>query len=138
GLRLLALEHSELADTLRQGNAPTAEQLQAVGPDGIEGLFWTANPWAAAINVGKADPGLVAQLAIAKQIMKRGHPLAPTYYWAGPAMTLGAMEASIPAALAGDPKAATAYFQEAIRLTEGKHLMMKVLYGKAVGTQAGD
>lgn len=138
GLRLLALDNPELAATLTAGEMPSDEALARVRPEEIEGLFWTANAWAAAINVGKSDPQLVAQLSIPKALMQRCATFDESYFWAGPHMALGAMEAALPRALGGQPEVASRHFERAIALTGGKHLMTKVLYARAVGIQSGD
>ncbi len=138
GLRLLALELPELAATLSQGQTPTQEQLAEVGEDELPALFWTANPWAAAINVGKSDPGLLAQLSLVKLLIERCVEIDETYFWAGPQLVLGAMEAGLPTALGGQPERAKRHFDRAVELTEGKHLMTRVLYARTVGVQTGD
>ena len=138
GLRLLALEHAELAQALRDGRTPTAEELQEVGADDMAGLFWTANPWAAAINVGKHEPGLLAQFSIVRTLMERCDALDPAFFNAGPPLVLGAMDAGIPAALGGRPEFATKNFERAISLTHGKFLMARVLHARFVGVQTGN
>ena len=139
GLRLLALDLPELAVSLERGEAPTPEQLDtAWSREHLEGLFWAANPWGAAINVGKDQPALVAQVGIVKALIERCAAIDDTYYWGGPHLALGALEAAMPVALGGDAEAARQHFERALEITEGQHLMTKVLYARLVGTQTGD
>jgi hypothetical protein len=138
GLRLLALDAPEVAEALAAGRAPTPEQLAALGEDELPGLFWTANPWGAAINVGKSDPALVAELDIVRALMQRCAEIDERYYWAGSRLTLGALAAGLPVALGGKPDRAKVEFERAVELTGGKHLMTRVLYAKSVGVQLGD
>jgi hypothetical protein len=137
GLRLHELDHPEFAAKLKKGELDAAA-LAEMGEDDLEGLFWTASPWGAAINVGKSDPMLVAQVEIVRAIVKRCAEIDEKYYWAGPRMTLGALEAGLPAAFGGKPEKARAEFEKAVALTGGKHLMTRVLFAKTVGVQSGD
>lgn len=138
GMRLLALKHPDVADALHHSKMPTDEQLAKMKKEDVPGLFWTANPWAAAINLGKDDMMLVAQLPIAKKLITRCAELDENYFHAGPRMTWGAMEAGLPKALGGRPDLAREQFQRAIMLTEGHDLMTRVMFAKTVGVQEGD
>ncbi len=138
GLRLLALDHPELARRLADGGEPDEANLAAIDPETLPGLFWTANPWGAAINVAKSDPEMLSHLPVVKRLMERCAAIDAGYYWAGPLLALGAMEAGLPKALGGKPDRAKDYFGRAMALTGGKHLMTRVIYGRAVGVQTAD
>jgi hypothetical protein len=138
GLRLLAEDAAELAEALQRGQAPTPEALAELGQDQMPALFWTANSWAAAINAGKDRPELLAQLQIVRTLVERAAEIDPTYFHAGPIMTLGALEAALPRALGGKPEVATKHFERADALNQGRFLMIRVLYARAVLTQLGD
>ncbi len=137
GLRLLALDHEDLAAALAKGQLPQGA-LSELTADDVPALFWIANPWSAAINVGKQDPALVAQLPLVHAIVARAAELDATYFHAGPLMTLGALAASVPPALGGQPKLAQKYFEQAIAATHGNFLMISVLYAKTALVQLGD
>ena len=138
GLRLLAMDHEELANTLRQRKVPTQEDLLRVDEDGLPGLYWTAAPWAAAINVGKSDPLLVGELDLVRTLMQRCVEIDEKYYWAGPRIALGGIAAGTPVALGGQPEEAARNFTRAIEITAERHLMNKVLYARLAGAQNGD
>ncbi|MEZ4273071.1 MAG: TRAP transporter TatT component family protein [Myxococcota bacterium] len=138
GLRLLARTMPKLADILRHDQMPSDELLSKVSKDDLPGLYWSAAPWAAAINAGRSEPSLITQLPIVRRLMERCVAIDPQYYWAGPLMTLGAMDAVLPKALGGRPDLATKNFTQAIALTDGHHLMMQVLYARMVGVQNSD
>ncbi len=138
GLRLLALEHEELAQALEKREMPSEELLAEVEQDGLPGLFWTANAWAAAINAGKDHPELLAELPIARALMERAAAIDPGFFHAGPMMALGALEAGLPKALGGKPDIAKAHFEKAQQLTGGSFLMIPVLFAKTAVVQLGD
>ena len=137
-LRLLETDLPELAARLRAAQLPDAAELAEVDEDTLPALFWAANAWGAAINVGKAQPELVAQLPIVRAMVERCVAIDEGFYHAGPRLTLGALEAGLPEALGGRPQAARESFARAVELTGGKHLMTRVLFARAVGVQTGD
>jgi hypothetical protein len=138
GLRLIELDHPELADTLLRGQAPSSAQLDDLDEDDLPALFWTSNAWAAAINAGKHRPELVGELPIVKLLVERAAAIDPTYFHAGPLMTLGAIGAALPKGLGGKPDAAKTYFDRATQTTGGRFFMIPVLYARTVLTQLGD
>lgn len=138
GLDLLALDEPDMARKLRAGKMPSEEELGALDEDSLPGLFWTAAPWAAAINMRRSDMAVVAHLPIAKRLLERCVQIDETYFWAGAHLGLGAIAAAIPAALGGDPKIARHHFDRGVSLTTGNHLLMRVLYASMVGKQEGN
>ena len=138
GLHLLQAAWPTLARDLRAGRMPRPEQLAALQSRDAAAVFWVANPWAAAINVGKADPGLLAQREIVRRLFACVVRLDGSTFYAGAHMGLGMLEAAVPRALGGDPDVAAEHFARAIARTEGKHLLTRVLFARFVGIQRAD
>ncbi len=142
-LRLLEQRRPELAAMLRHsqigGHALLApDLLSEVGKDDVAPLFWFGSAQAAIINLSKDDPSSLARLPIAKAILARTIELDEDFFFASAMTSLGAIAASTPQALGGDPKLASRHFERAIELTGGRHLFSKVLYARMVGVQKGD
>jgi hypothetical protein len=129
------LEHPTLAATLQAGRVPEDTMLSQLGKDDVPGLFWLANAWAAAINVGKEQVTLVAQLPIAKKIAERCLTLDETYFDGGPHVLVGMLEAALPKALGGRPDLAREHFEKALTLSGYHNLMNRVLFARYVAPQ---
>lgn len=138
GLRLLALDEPDLAETLRSGQMPDAASLAELDATLVPGLFWTANPWGLAINLTKSEPASLIELQVVTALMQRCAELDSGYFFGGPELALGALAAGLPVALGGRPDNAKTHFETALVASQGQHLMTKVVYARAYGLQTGD
>jgi hypothetical protein len=100
-------------------------------------LFWCGSGWGAAIDMSRDQPDLIVELPIAKALVARAKELDESYYNYGPGMFLGAVEASLPQAMGGNPAAGKALFDEALEKSDRKNLMIQFQYARtyAVNTQ---
>jgi hypothetical protein len=100
-------------------------------------LFWAGSGWGAAIDMGRDQPDLIVDLPIAKALVARAKELDESFYGYNPIMFLGAVEASLPVAMGGNPEQGKAYFEEALEKSDRKNLMIQFQYARtyAVNTQ---
>ncbi len=96
----------------------------------IPTLYALGNAWAAWIMVNKNDFNAIADLSHIELIMKRVTELDETYKDGAAYLYLGALASLLPPALGGRPEQGKAYFEKAITLSQGKNLMVKVLFAK--------
>lgn len=137
GLQLLAEEDDRFPTVF---DAPEKELRQAVsdlGHDAVPGLFWTGFGLAGAINVGKDEPALIAQLPKVEVFMKRVEALDVDYHFSGPLVVLGAYWASRTQLFGGDLQRGRGYFERAIA-RHPKFLMTKVMFARTYAVQSQD
>ena len=98
----------------------------------IETLYWTAAAWASAINLGKDDPFLVAELPQMEALIDRAYQLDPDWQNGAIHTFMIAYEINR-SATAGDPeRIARNRFDSALRAGEGRHLAPYVSLAEAV------
>src|SRR5262249_31846317 len=80
------------------------------------------------------DIELVAYLAKAKVVFERVVALDPNFYNGGAHMVLGMLYSGQSKDVGGDPERGKAEFEKAIKITDGKFLLPKVLMAMSYGT----
>jgi hypothetical protein len=76
GLRGLDSRVSGFADLLKTQPEKALERLKK---EDVELLYWTGLTWMAAINLGKDDMALVAELPMAEKCLARAYALDPEW-----------------------------------------------------------
>ncbi len=104
--------------------------IQQSTPDDLNVLYTLGSAWASWIQAHKSDMNAIAQLAQVKTIMRQLVKLDKSYQQGAGYLYLAVLESLLPAALGGNPNLAKQYFEQAIKLSENKNLMVKVLYAK--------
>jgi hypothetical protein len=89
---------------------------------------------ASAINLNRDDIEMVAYMAKAKLLFERVAVLDGTFYNGGAHMALGMLYSAQSKDVGGDPEHGHAEFDQAIKVTDGKLLIPKVLMATAYGT----
>lgn len=136
GIALLS-QKSSFKKGMTQGVDDFTKSLKAFGKADVPAMFWTGFAWASHLNFNKDSPEAVIELPKVEALMKRVIELDPEFYYGGPYTFFGAFYGSRPKMLGGDPDLSKEYFEKALAVTEGKHLMSKVAYAQfyAVQTQ---
>ena len=96
----------------------------------VPALFELGNAWAAWIMTNKNDFNAIADLAHIELIMTRITELDETYKDGTAYLYLGTFASLLPPALGGKPEQGKQYFEKALTLSQGKNLMVKVLFAK--------
>ena len=136
-IRLLETDDKHFGEAFRKDVASAEAEAKKLDKDDAPGLLFTGLALASAINLNRNDLARVVELPKAIAVIKRSHDLNPKFYNGGAAMTLGVIYCSQGKAIGGDPDLGKKYFEEAIRLNDGKYLMPKVMFARyyAVITQ---
>ena len=92
-------------------------------------VYAYASAWAGVIQANK-DWKAIADMPKVEALLERVIQLAPDYEHGQPHLYLGVMRSQIPPSLGGRPKEGKKEFEEAIRLSQGKDMMAKVLYAE--------
>lgn len=90
--------------------------------------------WAAAragwIQANSSDWSAIAELGKVKALLNWVESYSPEYEQGTLQVYLGVLETQLPPALGGKPEIGREHFEKALEISEGKHLMAKVLYAK--------
>ena len=134
-----ALKYATLAICLEKNNAcmlksKTFEEFEKILSDmerkNVPTLFTLGNAWAGWIMANKNDFNAIADMSHIELIMQRVVELDETYKDGAAYLYLGTLATLLPPALGGKPEMGKHYFEQAVKLSQGKNLMVKVLYAK--------
>jgi hypothetical protein len=96
----------------------------------IPALFTLGNSWANWIMANKSDFNAIADMPHIELIMKRVIAIDPTYKDGAAYLYLGTLASLLPPALGGKPAQGKMFFNKAIQISQGKNLMVKVIFAK--------
>jgi hypothetical protein len=103
---------------------------------GARALLFAGMAIASAADLDRGDFSRLVDLPKAIVLLERAHALDPDDFHAGAAMTLGLIYAS--PAMAGERTRSQEYFNEAIRRTDGKFLLIQGLMARTLYVDRGD
>jgi hypothetical protein len=129
-IRLVELEDKHFGEMFKKDVASAETAAKHLDKDAAPGLLFVGLSLASSINLNRNDLSRVVELPKAIAVIKRAHELAPKFYNAGAAMTLGIIYCSQGKAIGGDPDLGKKFFEEAINASDGKYLMPKVMYAR--------
>lgn len=135
GLQLLS--HTKaFKDSIPTKEANFRNALKYLKPKDVPALFWCAFAWAGWVNLNRDNPQAVFELNIVKAMMQRVLELDETFFFGAAHLFFGAMNASMPKMLGGDPEKAREQFDRCLEISDGKFLIAKVYLARyyAVGT----
>jgi len=96
----------------------------------VPALFALGNAWAGWIMANKNDFNAIADMSYIEIIMQKVIELDETYKDGAAYLYLGTLATFLPPALGGKTELGKRYFDRAVKLSQGKNLMVKVLYAK--------
>ena len=136
---LTALELKGLKGGLR--DMPTDEfeqQLQKLGKDDVDALFWTASNWAKWIDLHRDSAEGLIQLPKPTAMMQRVLELDETFYYGSAHMYFGVYYGSRAQVLGGNYKKSREHFDKAREITSGKLLVADLLQAQYLSRQMFD
>jgi hypothetical protein len=143
GRRLLKLHDDEVFPAALDGSldklkAALAKIEQDKDEDAVPGLFWTGLGLGSRINVNRDDITAIGSLQKVVAIMETVAKLDPKYYNGGANLTLGLILSAQGKAMGGNPEMGRQKLEEAIKATDGKFLMVKVMMAHVWAVTAQD
>ncbi|MCP4024255.1 MAG: hypothetical protein GY729_20610 [Desulfobacteraceae bacterium] len=93
-------------------------------------LFALGNSWAAWIMANQSDFDAIADISRIETIMQHILFLDEKYKDGSAYLYLGALATLLPPALGGTPEKGKTYFEKALDISQGKNLMVNVLFAK--------
>lgn len=116
GLRLLALHHPGIADSLRI--APDRAVARLTTKD-LPALYWTGASWGSAIALGKDRPEMLADLPAIHALVNRGLALDESYE-GGAFHEAAILLDALPPAMGGSTASARKHFARAVELSNDR------------------
>jgi len=105
-------------------------ELQDLDEDELPIVYGFASAWAGWIQANSSDWNAVAQLPKVKLLFSWVLKYDPAYDQGTAQVYMGVLESQLPPSLGGKPDIAKKHFENAIEVSEGKHLMAKVMFAQ--------
>ncbi len=134
-----ALGRTETETAVRGGSfAELEDALADLKEKHAEPLLWVAANWGMWIELNLGDPAAVADFARLLPLVEKVAELDDTLFWGMPRILLGAMHASRPVMLGGDPDRAHREFERAFEVSNRNLLLAQVFLAKTWCVQTFD
>lgn len=105
-------------------------QLEEISESDVPVAYAYASAWAGVIQANSKDWKAIADIPKVEALLERIIDLVPDYENGRPHLYLGVMRSQIPPSLGGHPEEGKKEFEAAIRLSDGKDMMAKVMYAE--------
>ena len=128
--RALCESEEDLCLALDQKVEVIQLELNELDEDELLLVYTYASSWASWIQANTSDWDAIAQLPKVKILFNWVLKYDPDYDNGTAQIYMGVLESQIPPSLGGRPDVAKAHFEHAIRASNGKNLMAKVLYAQ--------
>jgi tetratricopeptide (TPR) repeat protein len=115
-----------------------SKRLAEVTPLQQPALFWAGQCWGSWLSLNLDSVEALSGLPRIGGMMNRAVELDPEFYYAGPHLFLGAFYGGRSLMLGGNPDKAKNHFEQALKITEGKYLLISFLYAKIYAVQNQD
>ncbi len=126
-----ACVHDETLCFLNQQKYNVFEKIiKQTDIDDVDTLYALGVAWGAWIQAHKTDWNAIAQLAQVKAVMTRVIEFDVNYKQGNAHVYLGVLATILPPALGGTPEIGKQHFETALKISEEKNLMVKVIYAK--------
>lgn len=128
--RALCEEEEDLCLSLDRKVEDIELELAELDEDELALVYAYSSAWASWIQANASDWNAVAQLPKVKLMFSWVLKYDPAYDNGTAQVYMGVLESQLPPSLGGQPDIAKAHFDKAIEVSQGKHLMAKVLYAQ--------
>ncbi|MBI2058329.1 MAG: hypothetical protein HYT87_01025 [Nitrospirae bacterium] len=136
GLRALKT-HRGFAKALEKGEAFDLA-VRRLDKEDMDAMFWTLTAWAAYVNLHLMDVDSLFDLPDVRALLFRVNQVDPDYFFSSPRVFLGVFYATLPAVAGGGADQARLQFEEALKATQGRFLMIRVLRAQYYDTLMND
>lgn len=113
-------------------------RLAEVTPSQQPALFWAGQCWGSWLSLNLDSVEAFSSLPRIDALMNRALVLDPNFHYAGPHLFLGAYYGGRSRMLGGNPDKARNHFEQALKITDGKYLLVSFLYAKTYAVQNQD
>lgn len=137
GLRVL-FRNAKFRAAFDKDEETFRKALHTFSKDDVPAVFWTAFNWGSYINITRSDVEALADIGKVVEMIRFVIAQDSAYYYGASYLFLGAIEATTPKALGGQPEKAREYFEKALTINGGKFLLTQVYYAKSYAVQMQD
>ncbi len=130
GLRAMCTRRARLCADTRQTIDEYAALLAETGPDDVPVLYGFGAAWAGWVQANADDWAAIAEVPKIRSLMERVVALDEEHARGGAHAYLGVLSTQLPASLGGKPELGRSHFERALALSDGRSLMVKVLYAR--------
>lgn len=127
---------------LRRALAGDLDGLRAavakLSDDDVPAVFWAAFSWGAFINISRTDLSAMGDLSKVEVLMEFVLKRQPSYYFGGSDAYFGSVQGTVPAVLGGRPDLSKAHFEKSMSYSQGRFLIVPVMYAKTYCVQVQD
>ena len=114
------------------------QRLKEVSRSHQPALFWAGQCWGSWLSLNLDTVEAFADIPRIDVLMSRVAELDPEFHYAGPHLFLGAFYGGRSRMLGGNPDKAMDHFEQALKITEEKYLLIPLLYSKTYAVQNQD
>jgi len=136
--RALCAEQKSVCAALDGSFEDFSVSVAKIGPTDLENLYVFATTWATWLEFHSGDMDAIANLPKLELIFDQIISLDPNFHGGRAHLYAGALAILRPPALGGKPDKARGHFEEALRLSNGKDLMVQIEYARRYARQALD
>lgn len=128
--RAICISESDACGLTKMDYDQFKETLADLEEGDLPALFALGSAWAGWIMANKSDFNALADISRIEDIMTHVANLDESYRDGSAFLYLATLSTFLPPALGGKPEQGRTYFEKAMTLSDGKNLMVKVMYAK--------
>ncbi len=129
-LRALCENEEDLCEALDKKVEDIQIELDDLDEDELTLVYTYASSWASWIQANSSNWDAIAQLPKVKTLFRWVLSYDPDYDNGTAQVYMGVLESQLPPSLGGRPDLAQQHFEHAIKASNNRHLMAKVLYAQ--------
>lgn len=126
----LCLSDNTLCEIRQADFSAFTQQVRQINKNVLKPWFVFGSSWAGWIKANNGSMSAIAELPKVSLIMERIIELDESWQNGSAHLYMGVLKTLIPPALGGKPEQARQHFERAIELSEGRNLMVKVLFAE--------
>lgn len=128
--RAMCERSRDVCSSYHQSFETFGQSLQQINANDVPWLYGFGSAWAGLVKASSGDWNALADLPKVTLVMEQVIVLQEKYDNGGAHTYLGVLSSLRPASLGGKPEEGRKHFEKAIAISNGKNLMIKVLYAR--------
>lgn len=126
----ICLHHARFCQLKSSNINKFKRSIRRASKEDIDFLYTLGSAWASWIQAHSDDWNTIAEIVRVQIIMEKVLTLNDRYDNGGAHLYLGTLATLLPPALGGKPEEGKKHFEQAIAISQGKNLLVKVMYAE--------